>query len=812
MKRGGVRNQEVTDAQGRRRFHGAFTGGYSAGYYNSVGSEEGWTPRTFSSSRGDRMPRVEQRAEDFMDEEDDPLLGKRLETTERYDTLQTGAKRRLQQQQQTDQGGAGAGAIPGFALPDDWVLPVDDSIGAKLLKQMGWKEGHGIGQRVRRRKFLEEKEGEETPKLLTQGVQEETTEMGARVDAEEEVYVPPRKVFDVQKAFPKPKLDRYGAGFDPYTNAPEFSRYKEQEEEKQRAKEGSHRQVVSFSDALKATNGSNRATTGYGLSALEEDDDIDVYGTVSMAEFDRVIAPLGAKKDLKRLDSSAQESRRREKATACRTLCSDGRPVLPGFELAVSKEKPPKAVNLRLAVPADFKAYHRFDEDVGRADSVTALYRKHNFSLDAASNGGMVVTAKQRSVLLGENEQANHGHAGQNDTDNGATASGSGEASTGSVFDLLGEEQRAKLFSAVAQAKQGIPLSSTTRTAPVEESPAPRARQPLVIGSSGDQFRATISASIAKRFVSSTSTVADEKSELVATQEPQAKMSRRSQSSWIPKSLLCKRFHVKCAGLTRSSGKSEDDGKRRNLFDEELVPHLMEFAADRAGSRQPTEQVDTSQQPGKEANAEGESAQDSELAPLPAVKTASASLLKSIFEPSDESDESDNDSEDESDDDGNDEDQKEGIVLANRGPLSLPEQLLQRNDFESNRHAASSAESSSSDDDEDGSSSFAVAPEGGDDEKAKRGVKRSQSVDGDNERRAKKEKRRHKKHKKYYRSEHRSSREDKGKKKKKDKKDRKERKSHKHRSSRHSRRSRSRSQSRERSSADRHRGGSNRRR
>jgi G patch domain-containing protein 1 len=31
----------VTDDQGRRRFHGAFTGGFSAGYFNTVGSEEG---------------------------------------------------------------------------------------------------------------------------------------------------------------------------------------------------------------------------------------------------------------------------------------------------------------------------------------------------------------------------------------------------------------------------------------------------------------------------------------------------------------------------------------------------------------------------------------------------------------------------------------------------------------------------------------------------------------------------------------------------------------------------------------------------
>lgn len=34
-------HEQVRDEQGRRRFHGAFTGGFSAGYFNSVGSKEG---------------------------------------------------------------------------------------------------------------------------------------------------------------------------------------------------------------------------------------------------------------------------------------------------------------------------------------------------------------------------------------------------------------------------------------------------------------------------------------------------------------------------------------------------------------------------------------------------------------------------------------------------------------------------------------------------------------------------------------------------------------------------------------------------
>ena len=55
--------------------HGAFTGGFSAGYYNTVGSKEGWTPSSFSSSRSDRLnnkqpQRPQQSIHDFMDDED----------------------------------------------------------------------------------------------------------------------------------------------------------------------------------------------------------------------------------------------------------------------------------------------------------------------------------------------------------------------------------------------------------------------------------------------------------------------------------------------------------------------------------------------------------------------------------------------------------------------------------------------------------------------------------------------------------------------------------------------------------------------
>ena len=44
----------MTDENGKRRFHGAFTGGFSAGYWNTVGSRDGWTPAQFKSSRADK--------------------------------------------------------------------------------------------------------------------------------------------------------------------------------------------------------------------------------------------------------------------------------------------------------------------------------------------------------------------------------------------------------------------------------------------------------------------------------------------------------------------------------------------------------------------------------------------------------------------------------------------------------------------------------------------------------------------------------------------------------------------------------------
>ncbi|TQS38195.1 hypothetical protein Golomagni_01305 [Golovinomyces magnicellulatus] len=134
-----VWKQEVRDERGLRRLHGAFTGGFSAGYFNTVGSKEGWTPASYTSSRSKRDKNAskinKQRPEDFMDEEDirDAEDARKIETTSRFSGL-------------------------GSTYDDDFrkgafvdLLRMDEeNIGVKLLQKMGWKEGEGIGRKVRR--------------------------------------------------------------------------------------------------------------------------------------------------------------------------------------------------------------------------------------------------------------------------------------------------------------------------------------------------------------------------------------------------------------------------------------------------------------------------------------------------------------------------------------------------------------------------------------------------------------------------------------------------------------------------------------
>lgn len=115
--------KKAVDENGRRRFHGAFTGGWSAGYFNTVGSKEGFQPQTFRSSKADRA-KIAQRPEDFMDDEDFDQAGQLLSTTKSFTPTEINK-----------------------SLTENSLTSQKQTIGFKLLQIMGWKPGELIGQK-----------------------------------------------------------------------------------------------------------------------------------------------------------------------------------------------------------------------------------------------------------------------------------------------------------------------------------------------------------------------------------------------------------------------------------------------------------------------------------------------------------------------------------------------------------------------------------------------------------------------------------------------------------------------------------------
>ncbi|CAL8086869.1 unnamed protein product [Orchesella dallaii] len=146
-----VSEQVAVDERGRRRFHGAFTGGFSAGYFNTVGSKEGWAPSSFKSSRSDRNNLKSQNVMDFMDDEDKGAFGiapQVLRPTDEFtDKNEARGKKRPWQ-------GQSEGPIPGVPVLEQIIQPVKETVGIKILIKMGWRPGKGVGAKIDKRERI----------------------------------------------------------------------------------------------------------------------------------------------------------------------------------------------------------------------------------------------------------------------------------------------------------------------------------------------------------------------------------------------------------------------------------------------------------------------------------------------------------------------------------------------------------------------------------------------------------------------------------------------------------------------------------
>ncbi|KAG8094350.1 hypothetical protein GUJ93_ZPchr0012g21544 [Zizania palustris] len=272
--------QEVRDEEGRRRFHGAFTGGFSAGYYNTVGTKEGWTPQTFTSSRKNRTEVKKQSIYSFLDEEDiKGMGGNTLETTQQYDTFGSTATEYARKQASKEQKERPS-AIPG-PIPDELVVPATTSIGMKLLMKMGWHKGRSIRD-AHADSLYESRREARKAFLALSGVSNDDEKL--QIDSHksgkdesvkgsfEEIHASGNTAVYVLH----PKQDLHGLGFDPFKHAPEFKDRKRL----QKSARDHNKSDVSMRGSLLISN-SGQYAPGFGIGALEElgVEDEDIYAS-----------------------------------------------------------------------------------------------------------------------------------------------------------------------------------------------------------------------------------------------------------------------------------------------------------------------------------------------------------------------------------------------------------------------------------------------------------------------------------------------------------------------------------------------------
>ncbi|KAF9540876.1 hypothetical protein EC957_003682 [Mortierella hygrophila] len=337
--------ENVKDEQGRRRFHGAFTGGFSAGYYNTVGSAEGWTPSEFVSSRSNRSNIKSSRPEDFMDEEDKQMLSDATRITATDDFGASGsAQRELARKRATAMNMQASGSVLGAlsdAMIDDLIIPTSESIGARLLKRMGWKPGQGIG---------------------------------------------PHSAIIVFAN----KSNHFGLGFNPHKDAPEF-------DVSMQAQSGSR--YLSGADS-----GVTGSRLGFGLLSDSEgdEDESGVFGTGSnsrrRAEMEMDL-DIAVSLDKRQKSSYGSVPSSNSRSAPILAYCSDGRPPLAGFILIATKASDPKWY-IAPIVPSDFIPRHIFTSD-GKTTSSTKQHRQSKLTADdrALVLGETPIDAPRRSVF-----------------------------------------------------------------------------------------------------------------------------------------------------------------------------------------------------------------------------------------------------------------------------------------------------------------------------------------------------------------------------------------------------------------------------
>ncbi|RYP76491.1 hypothetical protein DL771_001725 [Monosporascus sp. 5C6A] len=379
-----VWKQEVRDERGRKRLHGAFTGGWSAGYFNTVGSKEGWTPSTFVSSRSSRHKDnnndgaarpPQQRPEDFMDVED----------------LADAAER---EKLQTAQGFAGLGSTEEDGIRRGGVADLfrvrGETMGVKLLKRMGWKEGQGIGPKIRRKARLDVDGGSR-----------------ATLDDGQTYLFAPDNVSMI--AFVK-KTDRKGIGYEGESRLSSLRPESKTEAGGSSDEEDGDEPLLRRPNVSFAKKKPKPARGGIGIGVLNDtgSDDDDPYEIGPRISYNRVIG--GDKKKKIKPNTTPSNptlgaapvfvSRKSVLAKSGKNLrrCHDGRLPLDGFVFGTEADTLTSAINSAGKYPPP-KIPEGWKSSKQRQ---TAAESSHPYTSTADAAKATKLDPKSRAALLGE--------------------------------------------------------------------------------------------------------------------------------------------------------------------------------------------------------------------------------------------------------------------------------------------------------------------------------------------------------------------------------------------------------------------------
>lgn len=274
-----ISEQIATDDHGRRRFHGAFTGGFSAGFFNTAGSRDGWAPKQFKSSRENRRQQDQdaQRPEDFMDDEDMSDFGfapQKLQAAAKFRKEAENSSRKRKLNDET--------IIPGDPVLDQLIRPAQESIGVQLLKEMGWKPGQGIGPKLTRNRKRQTMKS--TKRLFGPSIskrKEDSEEEDDDLEQYKDFLFAPD---DIPNFVAKPKENLFGIGYQGLERSNVLGHVN--------LFAGSSKSTtdapgLKFDSADKMNKGRKMKIRGqaFGVGAYEEDDE-DIYQRDDMSRYD----------------------------------------------------------------------------------------------------------------------------------------------------------------------------------------------------------------------------------------------------------------------------------------------------------------------------------------------------------------------------------------------------------------------------------------------------------------------------------------------------------------------------------------------